>query len=82
MPDGPISKRPPVFNVEEINASKDVPWFLKSISPRLMSPALVDLLEKYAGVPPNEQDKHLHEVVRIPRLISDILSSLFISARS
>ena len=60
------------FGVKHINTSKDVPWFHKSIKPELMSPALVDLLEKYSGIPPEEQEKHLHEVVRIPHHASRI----------
>lgn len=59
-----------VEHIKHINTSKDVPWYVEKISPRLMSTPLVDLLEKYAGVPPAEQDKHLHEVVRIPHLVS------------
>lgn len=46
-----------------VNISKDVPWYLPSINPKLMRPALVDLLEKYAGIPREQQEQHLHEVV-------------------
>jgi hypothetical protein len=61
-----FSKDPSALGVQNANTSKDVAWFVKSISPRLKSPALVELLEKYAGIPAEEQEKHLHEVVRIP----------------
>lgn len=64
-----------VEDIKHINTSKDVPWYIKKISPHLMSPPLVDLLENYAGVPPAEQEKHLHEVVRIP---VSYLSSLLV----
>jgi len=63
-----------VEDIKHINTSKDVPWYIQKISPRLMSPPLVELLESYAGVPPAEQEKHLHEVVRIPHLVPILLS--------
>jgi hypothetical protein len=48
---------------EEVNPSKDVPWFLPCISLRLMSPALTNLLEEYSGIPQDQQEKHLQTVV-------------------
>jgi len=33
------------------------------IKPHLMTPALIELLTGYAGVPPEEQEKHLRDVV-------------------
>ena len=47
---------------EEVNPSKDVPWFLPFISPRLMSPALTSLLEEYSGIPQDQQGKHLQKM--------------------
>ena len=79
MSDDGISKRPMAFGIRQLNTSKDVPWFLKSIRPQLMSPALVDLLEKYAGIPREEQEKHLHEIVRIPHHIFHISSPILCS---
>jgi hypothetical protein len=77
MSDDAAAKSPEAFGVKAINTSKDVPWFLKSIRPHLMRPALVDLLEKYGGIPREEQEKHLHEVVRIPHHISRISYLIF-----
>jgi hypothetical protein len=52
------------LNVGQINYTKDVPWFHKSINLKLVNPAFVELLETYADIPPEAQEKHLYEVVR------------------
>lgn len=51
--------------VAEVNPSKDVPWFLPSINPRLMTPALVDLLSAYSGIPKEKQEAHLLAIASI-----------------
>ena len=48
--------------VNNQKGSKDVPWFLPFNS-QFLSPAFSELLENYSGIPREEQEEHLKNIV-------------------
>ncbi|KAF8864557.1 hypothetical protein BDZ45DRAFT_737120 [Acephala macrosclerotiorum] len=46
-------------HLHDANPTKNVPWYIPTIKPALMSPPLVNLLENYASIPPSSKSTPL-----------------------